>query len=107
LPIRVPGARRHTLTEYQRHAELYGSECVLETAAGDLDETELDQLAAFVGHMERVSVFRHRQWTHHGQEMRVCEECGKDLPKGSSRRMLRHPHCARRVAKRRRRATAH
>ncbi len=101
----VPGVRRHTLTEYQRHAELYGSEGVLETAAGDLNDKELGELAAFVGHMERVSVFRHGQWTHHGQEVRECDECGKDLPRTASRRMRRHKHCARRVAKRRERAS--
>jgi hypothetical protein len=99
------GTRRHTLAEYQRHAELYGSESVLETAAGDLDERGLGELAAFVGHLERVAVFRHGQWVHHGQEVRVCEECGKDLPKGASRRMRRHPHC-RTKASERRKATA-
>ncbi len=104
MPATVPGARRHTLTEYQQHVEKFGSECILETAASDLDERELGELAAFIEHMERVSVFRHGQWTHHGQEVRVCEECGKDLPKGPSRRMRRHKHCARRVAKRRERA---
>jgi hypothetical protein len=41
---------------------------------------------------------------HHGQEVRVCESCGKDLPRSASRRMKYHAHCARREAKRRERA---
>jgi len=85
LPTTVPGVRRHTLTEYQQHAEKFGSDSIIETAAGDLNERELGELAAFVGHMERVSVFQHGQWMHHGQEVRMCEECGKDLPKTASR----------------------
>jgi len=103
--LTTTGTRRHTLAEYQRHVELYGSECVLEPAARDLDDRELGELAAFVGHMERVSVFRHGQWVHHGQEVRVCEECGKDLPKTASSRMRRHPHCRVKAAERRK-ATA-
>lgn len=96
-------AAGHTLAEYQRHLESYGSECVLEAAAGDLTERELGELAALIEHLERVSVYRHGQWVHHGQEVRTCDECGKDLPKGASRRMRRHRVCRERIKKRRQR----
>ncbi len=102
-PAGTAGAARHTLAQYQRHAELYGSECILETAAEDLDEKGLSELAAFVGHLERVSVFRRGQWVHRGQEVRACEECGKDLPKGAGPQMKFHPHCRERLKKRRQR----
>jgi hypothetical protein len=97
----VPGVRRHTLAEYQRHVELHGSDCVLATATEDLDQDQLGELAGFIAHLERVSVYRNGQWTHHGQEVRACEECGKDLPKPASRRMRRHPHCRDRAKRRR------
>jgi hypothetical protein len=89
----VHGARRHELTDYQRHLDLFGSECVVETACGDLSDRELGELVALVKHKQRVGVFRHGQWVGHGQEIRVCESCGKDLPRGASRRMRRHSHC--------------
>ena len=99
----VAGARRHTPAEYHRHADLYGSECVLETAVADLSDKEMGELAAFVGHKERVSVYRRGGWQHQGQEVRVCESCGKDLPKGASGRMKYHAHCRERLKKRRQR----
>jgi hypothetical protein len=103
---KVPGVRRHTLAEYQRHVEAYGPECMLEAAAGELAERELGKLAVFIDHLERMSVFRHGHWQHHGQEVRVCEECGKDLPRTASRRMRRHPHCRVKASERRRKAQA-
>ena len=103
----VPGTRRHTLAEYITHVDRFGSECVLETAAADLSGKELGELAAYIDHRERVSRRHRGEWVHQGQEVRVCEECGKDLPKGASSRMRRHKHCARRVVKRRERAKGH
>jgi hypothetical protein len=97
----VAGARRHTLAEYMTHVDGFGSECVLETAAADLPDRELGELAAYVGHKERVSIHRRGVWQHHGQEVRVCEACGKDLPKNASRRMRYHAHCRERLKKRR------
>jgi hypothetical protein len=37
-----------TLTEYQRHLEKFGVECLLETAAHDLTTQELGQLKALI-----------------------------------------------------------
>jgi hypothetical protein len=94
----------YDLAAYQRHVDLYGPECVLETAASDLGRDDVARLAAYIEHRERVSRFHAGQWVHRGQEVRVCEECRLDLPKGASSRMRRHKHCARRIAKRRERA---
>jgi hypothetical protein len=102
----VPGARRHTLAEYQRHLEKFGPECVLETAAGDLDARELGELAALIGSMERTGRYHNGEWVHSGQDVRVCEECGKDLPKTAGPQMRRHPHCRDRLKKRRKRAAS-
>lgn len=104
---RVPGARRHTLTEYQRHLELYGSECLLETAAGDLTDSELGQLKALIDSTERISRRHGDRWVHRGQEVRVCEQCGKDLPKSAGPQMKYHLHCRGRLKKRRQRARTH
>ncbi len=98
----VAGARRHTLAEYQRHLELWGSECLLETAAHDLDEKELGQLKALIDSTERISRRHGGKWVHRGQEVRTCETCGLDLPKDASSRMKRHKHCAKRAARQRR-----
>jgi hypothetical protein len=46
---------RHTLTEYRRHADLFGSDCVLETAMADLTPLELIDLE---NHLVRVD----REW---------------------------------------------
>ena len=67
----VVGARRHTLAEYQRHLELYGSECLLETARQDLDDRELGQLKALIDSTERISRRHGDRWIHRGQDFRV------------------------------------
>ena len=100
----VAGARRHTLAEYQRHLELYGSECLLETAAGDLDDRDLGQLKALIDSTERISRRHGARWVHRGQEVRTCETCGLDLPKDAGPQMKRHKHCAKRAARERRKA---
>jgi hypothetical protein len=100
--ITAAGARRHTLAEYQRHLELYGSEYLLETAAGDLDNKELGQLKALIDSTERTSRRHGGRWVHRGQEVRTCETCGLDLPKDAGSQMKRHRHCAKRAARQRR-----
>jgi hypothetical protein len=100
----VAGTRRHTLADYQRHLELYGSECLLETAAGDMDEKDLGQLKALIDSTERTSRLHPGQWVHRGQEVRPCEECGLDLPKSASSRTLRHRHCAKKASRQRHRS---
>jgi hypothetical protein len=73
------------LDDYRRHAELYGPELVVETAAYELDERELAELRSYLRHLERTKRW-HRGRSH---DMRVngrpCEECGLDLPTGHER----------------------
>lgn len=83
----------YTLTDYQRHADHYGPECVLETAAHDLSEHELGELAAHIKSLERVSTFKRGHWVERRQRFRACEECGRDLPATASSLMRRHSHC--------------
>jgi hypothetical protein len=89
----APAVRRYTLDEYRRHVALFGPECVLEVAAGDLDRHDLGALKAYIDHRCRVERFRAGQWVHRGQEVRACDVCGLDLPRDASRRMRRHRHC--------------
>jgi hypothetical protein len=58
----VTAARPYALAEYQRHLELFGSECLLRTAVGDLHEAELGELKALIESKERVGKFRLGQW---------------------------------------------
>ena len=72
---------RYTLAAYQRHLELYGSDCLLETAVEDLPRHELGQLKALIDSRERTDVFKHGSWQPRRQgAARACAECGLDLP---------------------------
>ena len=101
MPV-VPAVPRR-LADYQKHVELYGSECVLEAAGKDLTRKDLCELVAVIAHVERVTVFRGGVWVHRGGEVRLCLECGKELPATASPLLLRHPHCKERAKKRRQR----
>jgi hypothetical protein len=93
---------RHTLAEYQRHLELYGPGCLVETAAADLAERELGELRALIDSTERVSRFRNGTWhAHRPEAVRPCVECGLDLPPAARRNMERHAHCKSRAKRRR------
>ena len=50
------------LDTYRRHAELYGPELVLETAADDLDERELAELRGYVGHLQPTKRWHKGRW---------------------------------------------
>jgi hypothetical protein len=89
-----------TLADYRRHAELYGPELIIETAAHDLDERDLAELRSYVRHLERTKRWKDGHWRERRHISRPCEECGLDLPQGASTRMRRHPSCASRASSR-------
>ena len=83
------------LQGYIRHAELFGPECVLETAREDLTLEELGQLKGFIDSRERTHRFKRGQWEERrSATSRACEHCGLDLPKGVRADMRYHGHCA-------------
>jgi hypothetical protein len=82
-----------TLADYSRHLERFGPECILQTAADDLSEHELGELAAQINSLERVSTFKRGHWVERHQRFRACDECGLDLPSSARANMRRHPHC--------------
>ena len=90
-----------TLTEYQTHLEKFGPEMVLGTAVHDLSEHELGELKALIESKERVNRWKDGRWRERHQRTRVCEECRLELPATASGRMRRHPHCKKRVQRRR------
>src|SRR5260370_3883162 len=94
------------LDEYRRHAELYGPELVVETAAHKLDERELAELRSYVGHLERTKPWHRGRWHDRRHTGRPCESCGLDLPASASSRMRLHAHCRGALKKRRRRERA-
>ncbi len=96
------GASAPCLAAYLRHLQLYGPECIIETAAGDLAAAELGELKATVDSMERVYQFKSGDWEPiRIIPARTCVECGLDLPRNASSRMKRHPHCKSRASRRR------
>jgi len=89
-----------TPADYRRHADVFGSELVIETAAHDLDEHELRELRAYVRHLERTKRWHHGRWHERPTTGRACEECGLDLPHGARSDMKRHAHCRVRASRR-------
>lgn len=96
-----------TLSEYRRHAELFGPELVVETAARDLDERQLVALRSYVQHLERVGRWHRGRWQERRRPARACVACGLDLPADASSRMQLHPHCRERLKRRRQRQRDH
>jgi hypothetical protein len=92
-----------TLADYRRHAELFGTELVIETAVHDLQERELADLRAYLKHLEATKRFHRGRWHDRRIAARACEECGLDLPANASSRMRFHAHCRARLKKRRQR----
>jgi len=90
-----------TLADYRRHAELYGPELIIETAASDLNEHDLGELRSYVRHLERTKRWHRGCWHDRHIAARPCEECGLDLPTGARADTQRHVHCRERAAKRR------
>jgi hypothetical protein len=89
-----------TLAQYRRHAELYGPELIVETAAHDLDEHELAELRDYVRHLQRTKRWDRRRWYDRRPTGRPCDECGLDLPQGARSDMRRHAHCRVRASRR-------
>jgi hypothetical protein len=97
----VEGSRRHTLDEYRRHVDLFGAECVLETASEDLDRKDLGELTGYIDHLERTARFRNGRWqeTRPIAPRRCLCDCGLDLPIGSGPgRRFKYESCRRRYA---------
>jgi hypothetical protein len=94
---------RPTLDDYRRHAELFGPELIVDTAAHDLSESDLGELRGYVGHLERTKRFHRGRWEDKRLKVRVCEDCGRDLPPKASPRMRFHTHCRERLKRRRQR----
>jgi hypothetical protein len=93
-----------SLAEYQLHVEKFGPELVLETAADDLGEQAMGELAALVASRERVYRFKAGHWIERRRQIRVCRECGLDLPSSAHATARRHKHCRWKAEKRARRA---
>ena len=80
---------------YIRHAELFGAECVLETAREDLTRGDLGELKAFIDSKERTHRFKDGHWQERRSTTpRACEQCGLDLPRAARANMRFHGHCA-------------
>lgn len=95
----------YDLTAYVHHAERFGPECVLETAAGDLSRDDLGKLKAFIDSKERTFRWKNGQWVERREGgRRQCEHCGLDLPPGTSIQARYHKHCKGTAKKRRRHA---
>jgi hypothetical protein len=94
------------LDDRRRHAELYGPELVVETAAYELDERELAELRSYVRHLERTKRWHRGRWRDMRVTGRPCESCGLDLPANASSRMRLHAHCRGALKKRRQRERA-
>jgi hypothetical protein len=89
-----------TPAQYRRHAELYGPELIVETAAHDLGEDDLAELRSYVKHLERTKRWHRGNWHNRRVTGRPCEECGLDLPQGARSDMRRHAHCRVRASRR-------
>jgi hypothetical protein len=93
-----------TLAEYQLHVEKFGPELVLETAANELGEHEMGELAALIGSRDHVYRFKAGHWVERRVKARACADCGLDLPASASPNMRRHRHCKNRAKSRAKRA---
>ena len=94
-----------TLAEYQLHVEKFGPELVLETAAHDLGEQDMGELAPLIASRDRVYRFKAGHWIERRiNKARACADCGLDPPASASPSMRRHPHCKHRAKSRAKRA---
>jgi hypothetical protein len=73
----------------------------METAAHDLGEQDMGELAALIASRDRVYRFKAGRWIEKRQCLRPCEECGLDLPAAARANMRRHSHCNDRAHRRR------
>jgi hypothetical protein len=94
--------RSDDLQSYIRHVDLFGPDCVLETAAADgLANSDLTELRGYIAHRERTQFWFVGRDEHQGgwwkdrrgRKPRACEHCGLDLPVDARRNMRFHPHC--------------
>jgi hypothetical protein len=81
------------LDDCRRHAELYGRELVVKTAAHEPDELALAELRSDVRHLERTKRWHPGRWHDKRVGGRPCEECGLDVPQRARSDMKRHAHC--------------
>jgi hypothetical protein len=93
-----------SLADYQLHVEKFGPELVLETAAHELGEQDMGELAALIASRDRVYRFKAGSWIERRIKARACADCGLDLPATASPSMRRHPHCKHRARSRAKRA---
>lgn len=99
--------RRGSLAEYIRHLELFGPECIIETAARDLSSAELAELQGMVDFQTRNHVWRRGSWIPRRTVVRSCVGCGCEIPRTRSSRASYHSDsCRRRFEKARERSRA-
>ena len=100
--------RTYTLADYIKRVDLYGPECVLDTARElqHLTPTELKELAGYIQHKERIARWHRGEWVPRPNvaRPRACLHCGLDLPVDARANRLQHPHCARTAQTQRHRA---
>lgn len=94
-----------TLESYVRHAELFGPDLIIETAAGELDEQDLGSLKGFLDSRRRTHRYKGGRWQElRARRSRPCEHCKLDLPPGSTSRRRYHEHCGAAVQRKRARS---
>src|SRR5262249_40906936 len=86
-----------TFEQYAVHLEKFGPECIVETAAHDLDEKELGELGALIKSKLRTLRLKRIsgavQWIPLRVAARACTVCGRDLPTAYGPRRRRHDQC--------------
>lgn len=93
--------RRYTLAQYVLRVDLYGAECVIQTARElGLPGSELQELAGYIAHKERTCNWTRGQWVPKPgvANPRQCEGCGLDLV-AQRRRRFHDAACQKRAAR--------
>lgn len=96
----------YDLDAYRKHAEAFGPECVIETAAHDLTDADLGELVAFIDSKQRAFRWKGDRWQERRQPVRTCEFCHRELPPTASPRVRYHRYCRSTAKKRRQRAAS-
>jgi hypothetical protein len=87
---------------YIRHAELFGPEQILETAAEDrhITKQDLGEIAGWLKSRHRSYYWQQgraggpdSQWRERRTKAKPCEHCGLDLPPGMRTDARYHRHC--------------
>lgn len=95
---------RYSLAQFVRRVDLFGPECVMQTARelGDLTPRELQELGGYIAHRERVGTWTRGEWVPKRSVLqpRACEGCGLDLPvNATARRQFHDAACRMRAAR--------